>query len=459
MNMTSQSDSQNNKVDKVLEKISEIVQHSASGNYIYRGEHQSYEKVSSNLYRAYADLGIKNSDVIRQGQKKSSKAARGYLNKTADETPLVYLDDVTEDISENQPGILRAIDEKRDFEILARIQHYGGKTNLIDFTTDYLIALFFACLGSEEEDGRVILLKNKDKRAEYKIKKMSPLISRAESQKSIFVEPYKGFVDLTEHNSYTISIPKCLKKAVLDYLRDYHDISTESIYNDLHGFIRLQDIYLPIYKALYEANEWETRGDSAEKDSEKQRCYGESVKIYAEILRHEPKPSEVYGLLGKVYAKMGEYDKAIGLNSKEPEYYFNRGSAYLQKGDVELAKTDYREAIRLDRENIMYRRDLCLTLFKSQEWEEADKELSFIKDMGKLEDIDTLLKELEAAKHCERCKIHLEKNEWRKASEELKVLEKMEHFNIRPSLQEIKEFVKNEEINLPGDLAAMLENC
>ena len=26
------------------------------------------------------------------------------------------------------------------FEILTQLQHYGGKTNLIDFTTDYLIA-------------------------------------------------------------------------------------------------------------------------------------------------------------------------------------------------------------------------------------------------------------------------------------------------------------------------------
>ena len=35
-------------------------------------------------------------------------------------------------------------EKARDFEILTEIQHYGGKTNLIDFTTDYFIALFFA---------------------------------------------------------------------------------------------------------------------------------------------------------------------------------------------------------------------------------------------------------------------------------------------------------------------------
>ena len=40
------------------------------------------------------------------------------------------------------------IDETDDeFEILTQLQHNGGQTNLIDFTTDYLIALFFACDG------------------------------------------------------------------------------------------------------------------------------------------------------------------------------------------------------------------------------------------------------------------------------------------------------------------------
>ena len=45
-----------------------------------------------------------------------------------------------------------------DIEILTELQHYGGKTNLIDFITDYFIAIFFACDGHPNEDGRVILL-------------------------------------------------------------------------------------------------------------------------------------------------------------------------------------------------------------------------------------------------------------------------------------------------------------
>ena len=50
--MNDQSDSQNG-LSRVLEKIQEIVEKSADGDYVYRGEPECYDKVSSNLYREY----------------------------------------------------------------------------------------------------------------------------------------------------------------------------------------------------------------------------------------------------------------------------------------------------------------------------------------------------------------------------------------------------------------------
>ena len=63
---------------------------------------------------------------------------------------------VTQNVTQEEPN------QALDFEILTEIQHYGGKTNLIDFTTDYFIALFFACDGHHDEPGRVILQKIED---------------------------------------------------------------------------------------------------------------------------------------------------------------------------------------------------------------------------------------------------------------------------------------------------------
>ena len=472
MKMTNQSDSQNNKVDKVLEKIGEIVECSAGDDYIYRGEHKLYEKVSSNLYRAYAALGVTDPAIIRKAQKKSSKLARLYLRDSTDETPLAYLDGSLENVDGIQQEVLRSIrkivGKTRNFEILARIQHYGGKTNLIDFTTDYLIALFFACTGSDEEDGRIILLKNENT-DDYKIKKMFPPISRAESQKSMFVHAFDGFIDLKEDNSKTITIPKCLKKDILEYLGCHHDISAERIYNDLHGFIRLQDIYLPIYEALYKALEWEGKGaskkDGPEEDGpeKSRRCYGEAVKIYTRILEYEPKLSGVYRRRGTAYTMMGEYDKAIEnlseairLNPEQADYYYSRGDAHLKKGDVKSAKDDYRDAIKLNSEELMYRIGLCLALIKGREWKKADEERRIIKDKGAGKGIDAYLKMIEAARYCERWKMRVEREEWREANEELSALENMKNYDIKQDVQEIMDFVENKKIKLPEDLAKRL---
>ena len=42
-----------NDLSRIREKISEIEEESANGNYIYRGEPKYYPKVSSPLYREY----------------------------------------------------------------------------------------------------------------------------------------------------------------------------------------------------------------------------------------------------------------------------------------------------------------------------------------------------------------------------------------------------------------------
>ena len=197
--MNDQSNSQN-ELNRVLEKIQEIVEKAADGDYIYRGESEHYEKVSSSLYREYPLIEGETFD-IEVAQIAILEEAKTFTDKT---------DSV---------------------EILTEIQHFGGKTNFIDFTKDYLIALFFACDGSHEKPGRIILLKKGSK--DYELRKPRKTVDRVESQKSIFVKSPNGFVEA----DIAIDIPVDLKLPMLDYLRKYHRISVEFVYNDLHGFI------------------------------------------------------------------------------------------------------------------------------------------------------------------------------------------------------------------------------
>ena len=61
--MNTQSDPQNER-SSVSQKICEITEKSADGDYIFRGEPKHYPKVSSNLYRKYQyDIEVDNFEI------------------------------------------------------------------------------------------------------------------------------------------------------------------------------------------------------------------------------------------------------------------------------------------------------------------------------------------------------------------------------------------------------------
>ena len=94
---------------------------------VYRGEPECYPRVSSGLFRACCPDSVNEAFDITRVEEEMVADARRYTTLAGDE------------------------------EILTEIQHFGGETNLIDFTDDYLIALFFASIENEQTDGRVVL--------------------------------------------------------------------------------------------------------------------------------------------------------------------------------------------------------------------------------------------------------------------------------------------------------------
>ena len=160
----------------------------------------------------------------------------------------------------------RHIKKTAEFEILTEIQHYGGKTSLIDFTTDYRTALFFACNGSPSKDGRIIL-QNKNGIIKDWIREPQKAYpeNRVEIQKSIFVRPPDGFVE----PDIVIVIPKDLKHPLLNYIEKEFGISTEKVYGDIHGFIGSQASRLGIYKEVRKGINAQTDGENADNAEEK----------------------------------------------------------------------------------------------------------------------------------------------------------------------------------------------
>ena len=202
---------QETELNRILEIIGRIAETTADGDFIYRGEPQHYEQVSSSLWReCRKEIGAEEFD-IETIQKKMLEVSKNYTH------------------------------EKDEFEILTELQHFGGYTNLIDFTTDSHIALFFACDGHRGEPGRIILLEITQE-IKDSIKPPRNPQNRIIAQKSIFVRPPKGFIEPEQF--VEVNIPESLKGPMLDHLQKQHGISTQTVYNDLHGFIRNKDTHL-----------------------------------------------------------------------------------------------------------------------------------------------------------------------------------------------------------------------
>lgn len=101
----------NIKTQKILDKCCE-------GKYIFRGERECYDEVTSNFYRYYRELyesreGLLDADFpVSKLEKQIVDRARRHIRLDA-------------------PNI----------EVLMQLQHRGGKTTLIDFTQNLCLFL------------------------------------------------------------------------------------------------------------------------------------------------------------------------------------------------------------------------------------------------------------------------------------------------------------------------------
>ncbi len=446
---------QPDELNRVLEKICEIAEKSASGDYVYRGEPACYSKVSSTLYREYEEEIDEESFEIDVVQEEILGEARKYTRETAD-----------------------------DLEILTELQHHGGKTNLIDFTTDYLIALFFSCDGEHAQAGRVILLEKES--ADYKVEKPPKTINRVESQKSIFVQASEGFVEPDE----VVTVPQDLKQAMLNYLRKHHDISTETIYNDLHGFITNRSIHESAYTLFHKGMTCQNRGDSAKTRAKKQVWYDKAVGHYTEALEQKPDFHEAYNNRGAAYKEKGELDNAIQdfttvikLNPVYAKAYNNRGAAYLEKGELDSAINDLTTAIELNPDYATAYYNSGTAYLQKGELDNAINDLTTAIELkpdsanaynnrgvahSEKDEFDKAIQNFDkaiqfkpddATAYSNRGKVWMHLGKWNKAKADLTVA-KDSGVDIIASFQidyeSVADFEKKNGVTVPADLAVML---
>ncbi len=299
MSDSNQTNSQDKEPGRVLDLIHEIAEKSVSAEFLFRGEPKLYNRVSSSLYRAF---------------EKEFDAGR------------IDVEMVQDSILKNSRQFIRL----PDVEILPELQHYGGKTNLIDFTSDYNIALFFACDGFYNEDGRMIFYKV-EKTKGHVVYPRKP-VNRVIAQKSVFVRPPKGFVE----PDVVLPVPKDLKLTILNFLRKSHGISTESVYNDIHGFIKYQELHQQAYTEFYLGLDCFNSGN-----------HDQAICHYTKALEFNPHHAITYNNCGFARYKKGDhtgaiydYNMAIQLNPQYSIAFVNRAVAWLSMKDWEKARSD-----------------------------------------------------------------------------------------------------------------------
>ena len=133
------------------------------------------------------------------------------------------------------------------------MQHLGGKTNLIDFTTCFYNALFFACDKWPEHDGRIIFIhpekvpavdfaepKNQNDLIpwgdhDYIRRTNGCPVERVEAQKSVFIHAKNGVLNTDLYG--VVSVPSRLKTEIREWLSVEKRINRQSIYPDTIGFV------------------------------------------------------------------------------------------------------------------------------------------------------------------------------------------------------------------------------
>ena len=334
---------------KVFKDVSRILK--PNEEYIYRGEDEQFDPPND---RPCASSLYRESRKVLKGDAKGSSEP---------------LEEVVKQLSKwNRERLIGDIDvyypDTTEIERLAVVQHLGGATNLVDFSEDLNVALFFICYKNPDKDGRVIVmqsLKNDRKSTSSNSKDdqtnldnlnenrvfiprrtgNDPGYQRARTQKGLVVYCPEGYIKKDKYR--TVDVASQDKLPILEYLSKYHGIDYQTIFYDVHGYIELtkyrhtllREYVIALGKKEYEAAE----------------------KIISELINMGGTYWE-YDIRGALYGDMGDYpkamanlDQAIKLNPNYSDGYYNRGVAYSKQGKYDLAKLDYDEAIKLNSED------------------------------------------------------------------------------------------------------------
>lgn len=280
--------------------------------------------------------------------------------------------------------------ELTDLGLLAKLQHFGAATGLLDFSWNPMVALWFACQPNEkgETDGAVFAVNLNDQqnfiRAQYQTIREKPRIedflSSEESKVPLYWEPIAGsdanariigqssvfvigrpYIRSDSDVVTSIRIDANQKEVLRRELEEHLGITDVSLYRDVYGFSSVNGANSPIRRtmqaetALHQGNQLH-----------QQQKYSASIEYYDRCLERAGEIGEIYLLRANSKAALDchpeaceDYDKAkqcrelflepaAATSRRTNEFYrtlhFNRGNSRARLGNFEGAEADFGSA-------------------------------------------------------------------------------------------------------------------
>ena len=248
----------------------------------------------------------------------------------------------------------RIYDESGESDIQSEIQHHLGKTRRVDMSKCPYTALFFACYGSGNHDGKIMFF-NRDELKSHGELTYPEYIdnTRFKNQESVFFIPKGGYIKPS--NANVMMIPKHLKIPILLWLDKNKNISNRTMYNDTLGLIENQKALEKYYGAYAKGifSEFEQPLDDYQETIEK---LSEAIDIIPLIIDFAENKNYDFAT-PEDFANMDGFndDKAGRSYIPAPYFlYFSRACATINKSmfDQEVDNAE----IKLALDDLMYAR-------------------------------------------------------------------------------------------------------
>ncbi len=301
------------RIANFLEEIGEI-----PGTCAYRGQRNAQWLLHSSAIRRLSRF-TKDPFFVNSGS--FAEAYRSY-----------HRDELLEP-SRNAGFGIEEGREVSDLELLAKLQHFGAATGLLDFTWDPLVALWFACqkdreqecpgkvfavnLGDQQEFRRISFQSDADKLSFERLFSLrkgnlplywepmanSSALARTIAQRSVFVI---GVPIIPRHAVNEIRINFEDKQAILKELAEKSGIGGTSLFRDVHGFSRFNNDKESI-RRMHNPAAYLTRGNWSYQEQE----YSEALESYQRALQLAGDTGQIFLLIANAHAAMRDHSEAI----------------------------------------------------------------------------------------------------------------------------------------------------